>query len=177
MVGIVTRLTAQKGIHLIKHCAGHTKFRGAQFVLLGAPVPLQPPPPEHLNGPRLHQEMSRLEFNARMNHPIKFWDQGIPPPPPRLVAFRLHSKRVVASARVGKHRRRLLCGGFSKSCEWSAANCVTRDPRSGGAGARVLSPRDTARTLIGVRAFPACKAYRASNDCDMNTKGVLQPGC
>jgi hypothetical protein len=39
-VAIVSRLTAQKGIDLIKHCAGHSKFRGAQFILLGsAPDP------------------------------------------------------------------------------------------------------------------------------------------
>ena len=36
----MSRLTAQKGIDLIKHAAHHTKFRGAQFVLLGsAPDP------------------------------------------------------------------------------------------------------------------------------------------
>ncbi|KAK3255426.1 hypothetical protein CYMTET_35388 [Cymbomonas tetramitiformis] len=40
LVGVVSRLTAQKGIHLIKHAAGHTVSRGAQFVLLGsAPDP------------------------------------------------------------------------------------------------------------------------------------------
>lgn len=40
IVAIVSRLTAQKGIDLIKHCAGHSKFRGAQFILLGsAPDP------------------------------------------------------------------------------------------------------------------------------------------
>lgn len=40
IIGIVSRLTAQKGIDLIKHAAHHTKFRGAQFVLLGsAPDP------------------------------------------------------------------------------------------------------------------------------------------
>jgi starch synthase len=40
IVAIISRLTAQKGIDLIKHCAGHAKFKGAQFVLLGsAPDP------------------------------------------------------------------------------------------------------------------------------------------
>jgi len=40
IVAIISRLTAQKGIHLIKHCAGQAKFRGAQFILLGsAPDP------------------------------------------------------------------------------------------------------------------------------------------
>lgn len=37
---MISRLTAQKGIHLIKHAAAHTQTRGAQFVLLGsAPDP------------------------------------------------------------------------------------------------------------------------------------------
>lgn len=37
---VVTRLTAQKGTHLIKHAAWRTLERGGQFVLLGsAPDP------------------------------------------------------------------------------------------------------------------------------------------
>ena len=40
IVGCVTRLTGQKGIHLIKHAAWRAMERGAQFVLLGsAPDP------------------------------------------------------------------------------------------------------------------------------------------
>lgn len=40
LVGVVTRLTHQKGIHLIKHAAWRTLERGGQFVLLGsAPDP------------------------------------------------------------------------------------------------------------------------------------------
>jgi starch synthase len=40
IVGVVSRLTAQKGVHLIKHAAHHTLARGGQFVLLGsAPDP------------------------------------------------------------------------------------------------------------------------------------------
>lgn len=40
VVGVVTRLTHQKGIHLIKHAAYRTLERGGQFVLLGsAPDP------------------------------------------------------------------------------------------------------------------------------------------
>eukprot|EP00850_Spirogloea_muscicola_P022200 SM000282S10603 [mRNA] locus=s282:6677:12402:+ [translate_table: standard] len=40
IVGIITRLTAQKGIHLIKHSIWHTLNRGGQVVLLGsAPDP------------------------------------------------------------------------------------------------------------------------------------------
>ena len=40
IIGVVTRLTAQKGIHLIKHAAHKTMERGGQFVLLGsAPDP------------------------------------------------------------------------------------------------------------------------------------------
>lgn len=40
IVGVVSRLTAQKGVHLIKHAAHHTLSRGGQFVLLGsAPDP------------------------------------------------------------------------------------------------------------------------------------------
>lgn len=36
LVGVVTRLTHQKGIHLIKHAAWRTLERGGQFVLLGS---------------------------------------------------------------------------------------------------------------------------------------------
>jgi glycosyltransferase involved in cell wall biosynthesis len=36
IIGVVTRLTHQKGIHLIKHAAWRTLERGAQFVLLGS---------------------------------------------------------------------------------------------------------------------------------------------
>ena len=40
LVSVVTRLTHQKGIHLIKHAAWRTLERGGQFVLLGsAPDP------------------------------------------------------------------------------------------------------------------------------------------
>ena len=40
IVGVVTRLTHQKGIHLIQHAAWRTLERGGQFVLLGsAPDP------------------------------------------------------------------------------------------------------------------------------------------
>jgi len=40
IVGVITRLTAQKGMHLIKHSAHQTLERGGQFVLLGsAPDP------------------------------------------------------------------------------------------------------------------------------------------
>ena len=40
MVAVVSRLTAQKGLDLIKHAIGHSVKRGAQFVLLGsAPDP------------------------------------------------------------------------------------------------------------------------------------------
>ncbi|GAB4820993.1 hypothetical protein N2152v2_008039, partial [Parachlorella kessleri] len=40
LVGVVSRLTAQKGIHLIKHAAWRTLDRSGQFVLLGsAPDP------------------------------------------------------------------------------------------------------------------------------------------
>lgn len=48
LVSVVTRLTHQKGIHLIKHAAWRTLERGGQFVLLGsAPDPrIQVPPPK-----------------------------------------------------------------------------------------------------------------------------------
>lgn len=36
LVGVVTRLTHQKGVHLIKHAAWRTLERGGQFVLLGS---------------------------------------------------------------------------------------------------------------------------------------------
>ena len=40
VVAVVTRLTHQKGTHLIKHAAWRTLERGGQFVLLGsAPDP------------------------------------------------------------------------------------------------------------------------------------------
>merc|ERR1712118_510269 len=40
LIGIVSRLTPQKGIHLIKHAAYKSLERGCQFVLLGsAPDP------------------------------------------------------------------------------------------------------------------------------------------
>lgn len=40
IVAVVSRLTAQKGLDLIKHSIGHSLYRGAQFVLLGsAPDP------------------------------------------------------------------------------------------------------------------------------------------
>lgn len=40
LIGVVSRLTAQKGVHLIKHSARRTLDRGGQFVLLGsAPDP------------------------------------------------------------------------------------------------------------------------------------------
>lgn len=40
LAAVVTRLTHQKGTHLIKHAAWRTLERGAQFVLLGsAPDP------------------------------------------------------------------------------------------------------------------------------------------
>ena len=40
MVAVITRLTHQKGTHLIKHAAWRTLERGGQFVLLGsAPDP------------------------------------------------------------------------------------------------------------------------------------------
>ena len=40
LVAVVTRLTHQKGIHLIKHAAWRTLELGTQFVLLGsAPDP------------------------------------------------------------------------------------------------------------------------------------------
>jgi len=51
VVSVVTRLTHQKGIHLIKHAAWRALERGGQFVLLGsAPDPrvqVNPPPPPH----------------------------------------------------------------------------------------------------------------------------------
>ena len=40
IVGVVSRLTPQKGVHLIKHSAFRAVERGGQFVLLGsAPDP------------------------------------------------------------------------------------------------------------------------------------------
>lgn len=40
MIGVISRLTGQKGVHLIKHAAWRTVDRGGLFVLLGsAPDP------------------------------------------------------------------------------------------------------------------------------------------
>ena len=36
IVGVVSRLTTQKGMHLIKHAVWRTLDRNGQFVLLGA---------------------------------------------------------------------------------------------------------------------------------------------
>ena len=51
LVSVVTRLTHQKGIHLIKHAAWRTLERGGQFVLLGsapdARVQVRKPDVEH----------------------------------------------------------------------------------------------------------------------------------
>ncbi|CAI5473010.1 unnamed protein product [Closterium sp. Yama58-4] len=66
VVGIVTRLTAQKGIHLIKHAIWRTLDRGGQVVLLGsAPDPRVHGEFEHLAGQlnNSHNNMQRLCLN------------------------------------------------------------------------------------------------------------------
>ncbi|CAI7906157.1 unnamed protein product [Closterium sp. NIES-53] len=66
VVGIVTRLTAQKGIHLIKHAIWRTLDRGGQVVLLGsAPDPRVHSEFEHLAGQlnNSHNNMQRLCLN------------------------------------------------------------------------------------------------------------------
>ncbi|CAI5485485.1 unnamed protein product [Closterium sp. Naga37s-1] len=66
VVGIVTRLTAQKGIHLIKHAIWRTLDRGGQVVLLGsAPDPRVQSEFEHLAGQlnNSHNNMQRLCLN------------------------------------------------------------------------------------------------------------------
>lgn len=56
IVGVVTRLTHQKGIHLIKHAAWRALERGAQFVLLGsAPDPKVQARPCAWHGPDPHE--------------------------------------------------------------------------------------------------------------------------
>ncbi len=49
LVAVITRLTHQKGTHLIKHAAWRTLERGGQFVLLGSA-----PDPRVQVSPQLH---------------------------------------------------------------------------------------------------------------------------
>ncbi|GJP84436.1 hypothetical protein CLOP_g14493 [Closterium sp. NIES-67] len=75
VVGIVTRLTAQKGIHLIKHAIWRTLDRGGQVVLLGsAPDPRVHSEFEHLAGQlnNSHNNMQRLclSYDEPLSHLI-----------------------------------------------------------------------------------------------------------
>jgi len=58
VVGVVTRLTHQKGIHLIKHAAWRTLERGGQFVLLGSAP-----------DPRLQAEFNALSNDLARQYP------------------------------------------------------------------------------------------------------------
>ncbi|KAK9830489.1 hypothetical protein WJX72_012015 [[Myrmecia] bisecta] len=58
LVAVVTRLTHQKGIHLIKHAAWRTLERGAQFVLLGSAP-----------DPRVQAEFNQLADTLRRQYP------------------------------------------------------------------------------------------------------------
>lgn len=75
IIGVVTRLTHQKGIHLIKHAAWRAVERGAQFVLLGsAPDPAVQGDFNHLADTLSHQhnENARLcfAFDEPLSHLI-----------------------------------------------------------------------------------------------------------
>lgn len=58
IVGVVTRLTPQKGIHLIKHAAWRTMERGGQFVLLGSAP-----------DPRIQHEFNVLAKDLKSQYP------------------------------------------------------------------------------------------------------------
>ena len=64
VVGCVTRLTHQKGIHLIKHAAWRALERGAQFVLLGSAP-----------DPKVQQEFQELAEDLGRQYPdrVKLW--------------------------------------------------------------------------------------------------------
>ena len=58
IVGVVTRLTPQKGIHLIKHAAWRTLERGGQFVLLGSAP-----------DPKIEHEFNKLAIDLKSQYP------------------------------------------------------------------------------------------------------------
>lgn len=58
IVGVVTRLTPQKGIHLIRHAAWRTLERGGQFVLLGSAP-----------DPRIQNEFNALARDLSQQYP------------------------------------------------------------------------------------------------------------
>ena len=64
VVGFITRLTAQKGIHLIKHALWRSLERGAQVVLLGSAP-----------DPRVHNEFAGLagQLQARYGGHARLW--------------------------------------------------------------------------------------------------------
>eukprot|EP00884_Botryococcus_braunii_P020807 jgi/Botrbrau1/740/Bobra.160_2s0063.1 len=73
LVAVVTRLTPQKGIHLIKHAAWRTLERGGQFVLLGS----APDPRVQGDFNNLRNELSKIypdraclyfSFNEPLSH-------------------------------------------------------------------------------------------------------------
>lgn len=71
VIGVVTRLTHQKGIHLIKHAAWRTLDRGGQFALLGSAP-----------DPRVQTEFNQLAAELGRVHPdrARLWfayDEGL----------------------------------------------------------------------------------------------------
>jgi glycosyltransferase involved in cell wall biosynthesis len=72
LVGVVSRLTPQKGVHLIKHAAFRAVERGAQFVLLGsAPDPkLQAEFDELANEMQGSDAAFRFTFDEPLSHLI-----------------------------------------------------------------------------------------------------------
>ena len=74
LVAVVTRLTHQKGIHLIKHAAWRTLERGAQFVLLGS-APDPKVQARRAAGPAGAARLRRscLHGSARLAHFLAAW--------------------------------------------------------------------------------------------------------
>eukprot|EP00271_Cylindrocystis_brebissonii_P008931 TRINITY_DN2346_c1_g1_i1.p1 TRINITY_DN2346_c1_g1~~TRINITY_DN2346_c1_g1_i1.p1 ORF type:complete len:1210 (+),score=398.35 TRINITY_DN2346_c1_g1_i1:1220-4849(+) len=73
LVGCITRLVPQKGVHLIRHAIYHIRDRGGQFVLLGSsPVPDIQRDFEHLSREFAQHPDVRLvlKYDERLSHRI-----------------------------------------------------------------------------------------------------------
>ena len=68
VIGIVSRLTHQKGIHLIKHAAHRALDRGCQFVLLGSAP--DPKIQEEFNEMARHMDSSAAAFVFTYDEPL-----------------------------------------------------------------------------------------------------------
>ena len=67
IVGVVSRLTAQKGIHLIKHACHRALERGASFVLLGSA-----PDPAHQHEFNMLSEEMKRQYPGRSGFMFKY---------------------------------------------------------------------------------------------------------